>query len=97
MLFKSDNYPKTRYTYDETVRIMNALDDIVGKIEKKVCVCCGKRLDITHVDMYDHDGGWIVTNDIPKQWLSVHCDHCNYDISLNKLGVSRYGTFRETL
>ena len=60
------------------------------------CVSCGADLadslpkvgSYVVVDMYDHDG-WAVSKKLKKQWLSIHCEKCNYDNSLWKLGVPR--------
>lgn len=62
------------------------------------CVCCGVDLvqslpkigSYVVVDMYDHDNGWAVCASFDKpQWLSIHCDNCDYDNSIWKLGVPR--------
>jgi hypothetical protein len=64
---------------------------------KLYCVSCGADLvkslpyvgSYIRVDMYDHLDGWLVSERMDKQWLSVHCDKCNYDNSVWKLGVPR--------
>ena len=64
---------------------------------KLYCVSCGADLVKTipyagsyvPVNMYDHPNGWSVCDTLEKQWLSIHCDACNYDNSLQKLGVPR--------
>ena len=90
MDYKSDNYPiQPDYPSEVDVKIKTRLDSLVKEFKRNTCICCGAPLDFDHVDMYDHDGGWGITPEIPKQWLSVHCDNCNYDISLTKLGVRR--------
>lgn len=70
-------------------KIEARLDSLVQEFKIHKCICCGASLNFDHVDMYNHDGGWFITPEIPKQWLSVHCDNCNYDISFTKLGVRR--------
>jgi NAD-dependent SIR2 family protein deacetylase len=89
MDFKDDNYPVREYSDEIAVKIMAALDMLKGEIKKTTCVSCGKELKFDRMDMYDHESGWGVITEIPKQWLSVHCDHCGYDNSLTKLGVNR--------
>lgn len=71
------------------VKIMTRLDTLVAEMKVHTCPCCGEGLHFDHVDMYDHKYGWGVTPEIPKQWLSVHCPDCDYDISFDKLGVAR--------
>lgn len=62
---------------------------------KLKCVCCGGDLvqslhgSYVVVNMYDHEYGWKVSKHMERQWLSIHCDVCNYDNSIWKLGVER--------
>ena len=57
--------------------------------KKDVCPACHSKLDMTHVDMYRHQYGWVVLDGCPKQWLSIQCDNCEYEVSLTKLGIKR--------
>ena len=89
MDYKDDNYPHKIYSDDISERIKERLDELVTEFNRDNCVCCGAPLDFDHVDMYDHESGWEVDPEVKKQWLSVHCKNCNYDISFTKLGVRR--------
>lgn len=89
MYFISDNYPPTVYTKEITIKIVESLKIIIEKAKRKSCPICGNTLDFDRVDMYDHAAGWEVIPEIEKQWLSVHCGQCGYDVSINKLGVHR--------
>ena len=91
MNFHDDNYPEVewRYTPEQALLIKGALFDLMKEAEHSNCVGCGKHIDLNFVHMYDHDGGWNVIDSIPKQWISVECEHCGYHTSINKLGVSR--------
>jgi len=76
---------------DQILKCRLAIFSLLKNATKDKCVCCGHKiiphdLDVT-VDMYDHDGGWTVCDSLKKQWLSIHCDKCNYDNSLWKLGI----------
>jgi len=53
-----------------------------------ICNFCGTPLpfEIYH---YEHPGGWKIQNFEKKQWLYVHCNKCNYDWNLSKLGFNR--------
>ena len=88
MKFRDDNYPKRDYDKELRLMVQDKLDSII-KFATKKCPLCGKELKFDHVDMYDHDGGWFVIPEIPKQWISTYCHNCNYDVSLSKLGVAR--------
>jgi hypothetical protein len=90
MDYKTENYPpEPPYSLTIDSKVCERLDVLVCEIKIHKCPLCGKPLEFDHVDMYNHEYGWYITEEIPKQWLSVHCDYCNYDISLNKLGVRR--------
>lgn len=66
------------YTLNEYSRMCNT----------DTCRWCGEILT-GNVDVYSHSDGWRVVGYTEKQWLSRHCSKCNYDWSLNKLGVPR--------
>jgi hypothetical protein len=53
--------------------------------EKKPTCICGKHLTGRQIDVYDHDGGRRVLGFKEKQWVSVHCFKCGYDMSLWKI------------
>ena len=89
MDFINDNFPKNSYDDQTTLRIKGALFDLLKEVEHTNCVTCGKHLDLNHVNIYDHDGGWGLIGSIPKQWVSIECS-CGYHNSINKLGVSRW-------
>jgi len=85
MKFESTNYPPTKYSKAVTKQIEGRLDVIRLECRVTKCICCGEELDFDHFDMYDHSGGVGIVAGVPKQWLSVHCDNCNYDVSIWKL------------
>jgi hypothetical protein len=90
MNFISDNPEPTHYKREVTTLIQKALDVLCNDITNNCCPSCGKPLSIDQIDMYDHEYGWKLTPLVCKQWLSVHCFECDFDISLNKIGVDRY-------
>ena len=59
--------------------------------KKPSCICfnhkTGKNNTLTgnQIDVYDHDGGRLVLGFKEKQWVSVHCFKCGYDMSLWKI------------
>jgi hypothetical protein len=59
--------------------------------KKPSCICfnhkTGKNNTLTgkQIDVYDHDGGRRVLGFKEKQWVSVHCFKCGYDMSLWKI------------
>ena len=81
-------------TINELVDDINgkkSLKDYAEMVEGKKCRWCGEVLIVEEhdIDYYDHDGGWSVRGFDKKQWLSVHCEKCDYDWSLWKLGVGK--------
>jgi hypothetical protein len=88
MDFKTETLPTPKYTDLQSSRMMDCLDFLAKEITKHSCVSCGKKLSFDHADIYDHEYGWGLIGDIPKQWISFKCE-CGYENSLNKLGVSR--------
>jgi hypothetical protein len=74
------------YDADTTLAIKGALFELLKEVERDVCFTCGKHLNLNHAFIYDHDGGWVLVNGLPKQWVSIQCS-CGYHNSLNKLGV----------
>ena len=89
MEFIDDSFPENVYDEETSQRIKDALEGIVSKAKSNKCVCCDHELKMDVVNMYDHSSGWIILPELPRQWLSIHCDNCNYDVSLNKLGIGR--------
>jgi len=59
--------------------------------KKPTCICwnhkTGKNNYLTgrQIDVYDHDGGRRVVGYKEKQWVSVHCHKCGYNMSLWKI------------
>jgi hypothetical protein len=98
MDFKTDTYPTPTYTDQQTARMMACLDQLTataytGTGSRKGaprCASCGKLLDMDVAHIYDHDGGWGLLGELPKQWISFECK-CGYHTSLNKLGVAQHG------
>ena len=88
MDFKTDTVPTPTYTDLQAKRMMECLDFLAKEITRKTCVTCGQELSFDHADIYDHEYGWGLIAEIPKQWISFKCE-CGYENSLNKLGVSR--------
>ena len=82
--FINDNYPENDYSFIAKCDIMKALGELVQNVKHTSCVTCGKELDMSTLNIYDHEGGWKLSNDIPKQWVSAECS-CGYHTSLNKL------------
>lgn len=83
-------------TYDDTQppegKEMEAHDAIKAHVDKAtgdLCVNCGATLPMDKVDAYDHHGGWFIITEMPRQWLSIQCRNCKYEVSLTKLGVPR--------
>jgi len=59
-----------------------------NKEAQDFCPTCKTKL-YDKIDLYEHDGGWIVKGFDKKQWLSKRCPKCKYDWSLWKIGVPR--------
>lgn len=89
MKFNDDNFPKRDYDTDIRLMVQDKLGDLVNQVVTNICPSCGKELQFNYVDIYDHPYGWHVIPEIPKQWISVRCHKCKYNVSINKLGVSR--------
>ena len=70
----------------EKTSIENSLEE---KCTSSQCHSCDKELDFTIVEAYEHEGGWNVSGFKSKMWLSIYCPHCEYETSINKLGVSK--------
>lgn len=66
-----------------------AAEALAQQAKSDLCVSCGATISLKHIDAYNHRLGWFLTDDVPLQWLSIHCDKCDYDTSLEKLGVYR--------
>lgn len=66
---------------------MTILDEIKKKITIDKCRWCGSELNKDNIDMYPHEGGWIIDGMSEKQWLYIHCNKCDYDWPIWKLGV----------
>ena len=90
MKFTSENFNHTGYTQFQTEKIEYIIEDLCYFIKpgKFACGSCGKQLPGDHATIYDHDGGWNIIEDIPRQWISFECV-CGYHTSLNELGISR--------
>ncbi len=67
---------------------MVTLDKIREQIKEKVCMYCGRDLDVNNIESYDYEGGWTVDGFLCKQWLYITCG-CGYQLALWKLGVPR--------
>ena len=65
-----------------------SLEQYRAQITYQRCRWCNALLPGT-VDIYEHESGWYVKDLDKKQWLSLKCIKCDYDWSLNKLGVPR--------
>lgn len=63
------------------------LDDYAKLVQDKACVSCGAIFERPMIDIYPHDGGWLVKGYDRRQWLSVHCRMCEYDTALWKLDI----------
>jgi hypothetical protein len=86
MDFTNDDYPEINYDAQTTFEIKSALFTLLQEVEKDSCVTCGKHLDLNHAFIYEHNGGWVLIDSLPKQWVSILCT-CGYHNSINKLGV----------
>lgn len=64
------------------------LIDYLKECTTHTCRWCGGALS-NDIDHYDHSDGWLVDGFDTRQWLSRKCKVCEYEWSLNKLGVSR--------
>ena len=54
----------------------------------KVTSCkCGAKLKLDMVENYSHPGGYHLQGYDKPQWVYIHCDSCEYDHALWKLGV----------
>lgn len=51
------------------------------------CDFCGRRLAVSRINLYPHDGGIFVPNYGLKQWVSVQCSNnkCRYEWSWRKI------------
>ena len=65
---------------------MRTLREFELLVKDRPCAGCGAPLP-DKIDLYPHSGGWQVAGYAGRQWLSVHCDTCEYDSSLWKLGL----------
>jgi len=54
----------------------------------KTCKFCNTPLR-NKIDHYAHSDGWKVMYYTNRLWLSIKCPKCDYDWSLQKLGVPR--------
>lgn len=72
--------------------IGEAFDAVRELIAVRHCRWCGADLNPAEatIDLYDHDGGWLIHESLPRKWLSIRCPGCRYDWSLVKLGVSTH-------
>lgn len=66
-----------------------AAEALAQRATSDLCVSCGATISLKDIDAYSHKWGWFLTDALPLQWLSIHCYKCDYDTSLEKLGVSR--------
>lgn len=64
------------------------IKDYERMVQGKSCRWCEYVLP-SKVRRYNHHGGWKVSGFEQRQWLSVRCSRCDYDWSLEKLGVAR--------
>jgi hypothetical protein len=88
MDFKTETLPTPKYTDLQSSRMMDCLDTLVAEATSNKCADCNRLLSFDHADIYDHEYGWGLIAEIPKQWISFKCS-CGYETSLTKLGVSR--------
>ncbi|MDJ0953371.1 MAG: hypothetical protein QNJ81_06805 [Acidimicrobiia bacterium] len=70
-------------------KAIRAAEELAQSATVGVCVSCGAIVNREVVDAYNHQYGWLLVPEMRKQWLSIHCHKCGYDISLDKLGVRR--------
>src|SRR5271170_5414980 len=73
-----------------------SLNDYSLLLANKKCFC-GRPLAGLKIKHEDHVGGWRVAGFDKRQWLSVHCEPCNYGLSLWKVGIPGKATFEEQL
>lgn len=81
----------TKFPLKDIEIIRATLAELLTGLTKDKCPGCNHLLNLTIVDvaMYDHEWGWQVHPDYPKQWLSIQCDYCEYEVSFSKLGIHR--------
>lgn len=79
----------TVFNADQEAQIVDSLQQYVAQATSDLCVSCGATLPMDNVDMYEHDGGWVIAKGTPRHWLSIKCRNCGYEVSLTKLGVQR--------
>jgi hypothetical protein len=89
MTVKHVNFENTQPPQGKEHYAVQSVNILVQHATGDLCRSCGETLDMTRVDAYDHNGGWLILGDMPKQWLSIKCDACGYEVSLSKLGVPR--------
>jgi hypothetical protein len=70
-------------SHRELLKIQLWMDRVLSSAVLE-CAACGKSLEPPTIDLYDHGHGWAIGLD-RDQWVSLHCDACGYDTSLNKL------------
>lgn len=76
-------------TEAEEAKAHSAADALAQQATSDLCVSCGETVPLDTVDAYTHEYGWFLVPGLQRQWLSIRCPHCGYDISLEKLGVPR--------
>lgn len=70
---------KTKLTFDELLSQAH-----------KICKSCKKELhEQGGVSFYPHENGWDILGLAEKQWVYLKCTHCDYQNSLDTLGVKR--------
>jgi len=70
----------------EAQKSLAEIRELMKTVEKQTCRC-GAQLDPANVEYYDHEGGYDLPGFGQPQWLYHHCEKCNFDYSLWKLGI----------
>lgn len=71
--------------YQTIEEIREKIQYAIGKGIGRVRCTCGRDLKASQFMYYPHNGGIPIVA-IGRQWLYLHCRHCQYDWALWKLG-----------
>ena len=75
--------------YIARLRVITASKGHAGLIR---CPTCGTNISLERMFfyIYPHSSGWhVCTPIVSKQWISIECPGCNYQLSFDKLNIPR--------
>ena len=53
------------------------------------CSSCQRPARKEQIELYDHDGGYLVSGFASRQWLYFTCSTCGHQNSFTHLGIPR--------